>query len=259
MSTEGGRGSSVKGVLLEVVLLWLVTNLLIRGVVGVHGALSLPDAVLAAVPFLFIYSPVLVCWLRGVDSYDYPLYVPGFRDLEAWRAGASAGLRWFAILLVPWLIAYHLWTTSLCGVVEGWLASTGFYSYVNICSEVDIALRLTPSMLTLIAFQVFFVAIPEEFFYRGYLQTRLDEVLPKGGRLLGVPVGWGLWISSILFAFGHSIVSVQWWHFAIFFPGVLFGLLREKTGGVLAPAFLHAACNVGVVLLDYTYGVRSVI
>ena len=256
---DASRPEKLTAVLFELTILWLLANLAIRGVVHLHSALALPDAVLAVIPFIFIYAPVGLCWLRGVDSYKYPLYVPGFRDTTAWLGALKSSMKWFLILLAPWVLGYHLWMAFGCGVVEGMLESTGWFSFVNICSDVDFGFRLTSSIFTLIAFQVFFVAIPEEFFYRGYVQTRLNEVLPKKSTIMGVRCGMGLWLTAIFFAFGHSLVGILWWHFAIFFPGILFGLLREKTGGVLAPAFLHAACNVGVVVLDVTYGVRNVL
>jgi membrane protease YdiL (CAAX protease family) len=109
----------------------------------------------------------------------------------------------------------------------------------------------------LIAYHLFFVAIPEEFFYRGYVQTRLNELLPRRFLIAGVPFGHGLWIAALFFAFGHSLVEFQWWHFATFFPGLLFGLLRERSGGVITGAFLHAACNVIVHMQDALYGVIS--
>jgi len=108
---------------------------------------------------------------------------------------------------------------------------------------------------TLILFQLFFVAIPEEFFYRGYFQTRLNEVFPRKWLIFGVPMGWGSVIACLFFAFGHTIVLFQWWHFATFFPGMVFAWLREKTDGVIAGAFFHAGCNIIIVCLDTWYGI----
>ena len=70
---------------------------------------------------------------------------------------------------------------------------------------------------------------------------------------LGVRPGWLL--TCVLFAFGHSIVIFQWWHFAIFFPALVFGWMRARTGGVIAGALFHAWCNVTVNVLDALYGV----
>ena len=239
--TLGDRASDTspqarRKVFLELGLLWIATLLLIRGVVALQAGAGLPDWVLAAVPFLFIYAPVALCKWRGVDSYAYRLAVPAFRDLKAWGQGLGLGLKWMAIILVPWFIAYHLWQTYVFGLAPTW----------------D---RLPEDLATLVLYQVFFVAIPEEFFYRGYMQTRLNEVFDRKFLLFGIPFGHALWITAIVFAFGHSIVILRWWHFAIFFPGLLFGLLREKTGGVVAGAFFHAACNVAVVTLDTVYGI----
>lgn len=219
----------------ELGVLWLLTLLGIRLVVGLQSALGLPDVVLALVPVLFIYAPVLLCNRRGVDSYAYRLSVPAFRDWRAWAQALGQAGAVMGIILVPWLLGYHLYQTTL-------------FHYSPVFS------RLPAEFGTLVLYQVFFVAIPEEFFYRGYLQTRLNEVFPRPFLIGGIPFGHALWITSIVFAFGHSVVTVQWWHFAIFFPGLLFGLLRERTGGVLAGAFFHAGCNLMVILQDRLYG-----
>jgi len=114
---------------------------------------------------------------------------------------------------------------------------------------------LPDAFLTLVAYQIFFVAIPEEFFYRGYLQTRLNELHPRRFTVLGVRLGWGAVVANLLFAFGHSVVQLQWWHFATFFPGLLFAWARERTGGVVPGALFHAFCNVSVITLDALYGI----
>jgi len=199
------------------------------------GPATARDLVTAIVPFLFIYAPVWLCTHRGVDSYAYGLSIPPFSDLRSWGRGAGLAALWMGILLVPWLIAYHGYQTLIFGL--------------------EPAARFPSDPTTLVLSQLFFVAIPEEFFYRGYLQTRLNEVFEKKFSLFGIPFSHALWITALIFAFGHSLVVLRWWHFAIFFPGLLFGLLREKTGGILAAAFFHALCNIIVQLLDTAYGV----
>ncbi|HPQ81946.1 MAG TPA: CPBP family glutamic-type intramembrane protease, partial [bacterium] len=37
-------------------------------------------------------------------------------------------------------------------------------------------------------------------------------------------------------------------HFSIFFPALVFGYLRERTGSITAPALFHAASNI---LMDW--------
>lgn len=240
----------------EVVILWLVTLLSIRGVVMVQRG-GLPDWVLAAVPFLFIYLPVGLCRWRGVDPDGYRLSLPAFEDGQAWRRALRESALVTAIILVPWLVGYHLWQNLFAWLVDGWRGHHGWG-----LGALDLTGRVMPravwpsDALLLVPYHLFFVALPEEFFYRGYLQTRLNEVFPRRFTALGAAWGWGLPLSCALFAFGHSLVEVRWWHFATFFPGLMFGWLRERTGNVVAGAFFHAFCNVAVVLLDTAYGVR---
>ncbi len=227
--------SAQRAVLWELGGLWLVSLLLIRAVVTVQAA-GLPDWVLAAVPFLFIYMPVWWCRRRGVDSDPYRLAVPPFLELPPWREAESFALRVVTLVLIPWLVGYHLYQTVL------------FQHSAEMVTPRDLEL--------LIPYHLFYVALPEEFFYRGYFQTRLDEVFPPRWRVFGATVGPGLVIASLFFAFGHSLVVVRWWHFATFFPGLLFGWARARTGHVLAGAMLHAWANVTVAILDSLYGVR---
>jgi membrane protease YdiL (CAAX protease family) len=232
--TEHVAPGARRRVLLEIVGLWLVTLLSIRLVVMVQ-AMGLPDWTLAAVPFLFIYMPVGLCRLRGVDSYAYRIAIPAFSDRAAWMNA----LKWagivIALVLVPWLVGYHLYQTTLFGLHPRW--------------------RVPKDAVLLVPYHLFFVAIPEEFFYRGYVQTRLNEVFPRKFLVFGQPVGLAVPLACLFFAFGHSLVVFRWWHFATFFPGLVFGWLREKTGSPLAGAIFHAWCNVTVTWLDTLYGV----
>ena len=92
--------------------------------------------------------------------------------------------------------------------------------------------------------QLVMIALPEEFFFRGYLLGRFDEVFGKTRRLLGVAVGPGLLLVSLIFAVSHSLISFAPWHILIFFPALAFGWLREKTGTLTAPILFHTFCNI---------------
>ena len=221
------------GVLVEQGVVWLGTLLLIRAVDTAHD-LGLPEVVLALVPVLFMYVPVLVCRRRGLDPDAYVLGLPGWRH-PAWRAGLREAA-WVVVLIAPpFLLLYHLWQSVVFGrgPVGGWPEQAWLLPF----------------------FHLFFVAIPEEMFYRGFMQKRLDEVFVPRWNVFGVRMGWGWLITCVLFAFGHSIVAFQWWHFAIFFPSLVFGWLRAKTDDILAGAWFHAWCNVTVGFLDAAYGI----
>ena len=180
-------------------------------------------------------------------------------------------------IVVPWLIGYHLYQNAFVtfsaavgplrsaadvgeavrGVLRGDIDVLAGQSAWRALTQARLpSWRWPDDGLLLVPYHLFFVAIPEEFFYRGYLQTRLNQVFPRRWAALGVRFGPGLVIACLYFAFGHSLVTFRWWHFATFFPGLLFGGLRERSGSTLPGALFHAWCNVCVSLLDTAYGLR---
>lgn len=113
--------------------------------------------------------------------------------------------------------------------------------------------RLVEEMLG----QVVAISLPEEAFYRGYLQTTLDDAWPPRWHLLGARVGWGLLVTSLAFAAGHLLTLPHPHRLAVFFPSLLFGWLRNRTGGIGAAIAFHALCNVFSSCLEQGYGVGS--
>ena len=219
----------------ELLGLWLGTLLLIRLVVTLVETLGLHEIFLVLVPVLFLYAPVWLCMARGVDSWSYPLALPAFSDRLRWGNAVRLNILCIAVTVVPFVVGYHVWHTAVFGHSLQWIWPS--------------------DPLKLIGYHLFFVALPEEIFYRGYIQTRLDERYGTPWRVFGTPVGWGLILASLLFAFGHSLVLLQWWHPFIFFPSLVFGWMRNRTGGPLAGALFHAWANVTVATLDTLYGV----
>jgi membrane protease YdiL (CAAX protease family) len=227
---------------LEVVALWLVVNLVIRAV-RVAWESGAWELILGLVPLLFMYAPVLVCRLRKVDSWAYPLALPALRDWGVWRQALLLNAVVIGIVGVPFVVGYHYWHLYVLGdaqVASGW----------------PVQWPTVGGFALLVGYHVFFVAIPEEFFYRGYLQTRLDEAFRSRWRVVGAVVGPGLILATVLFAFGHSIVVFQPWHAAIVLPGLVFAWMRARTGEVVAGALFHAWCNVTVTTLDILYGLQ---
>lgn len=100
-------------------------------------------------------------------------------------------------------------------------------------------------LINLILVQLLLVALPEEVFYRGYLQTRLDGLVGRDVKLFGVEVNLtSLLLTSALFAVAHFVTIPSPHRLAVFFPSLLFGWMRRATGGVIAPTIYHAACNL---------------
>lgn len=98
------------------------------------------------------------------------------------------------------------------------------------------------------------VALPEEAFFRGYLQTQLDAAFPPRWRIFGADIGPSLVIASAIFAVGHFLTIPSPDRLAVFFPSLLFGWLRARTGGIGASVGFHGLCNVFSALLQRGYG-----
>ena len=81
----------------------------------------------------------------------------------------------------------------------------------------------------------------EEFLFRGVIQ----------GLLLGTTLGsagrWGLTaanlVTSLVFVLVHFINQPAIWALGVFFPSMLFGLFRDRTGSIWPPIALHVLFN----------------
>lgn len=133
-------------------------------------------------------------------------------------------LLWAALIFPPYALGVHLWAKLFWGAGAFHLAEWPSWN--------------------LIAVQLLVIALPEETFFRGYVQTRLQQFFKPCWTIFGARLGWGWILTCVIFAFAHSIILYQWWHFAIFFPSLMFGYLREKTGGLVAPILFHATSNL---------------
>ena len=115
------------------------------------------------------------------------------------------------------------------------------------------AFRLPESLALAALLQLLVVALPEELFYRGWLQTAWARLAPERGvTVLGARLGHGFLATQALFAVGH-LISGQPWRLATFFPGLLFGWLRARTGSVVAPTVAHALSNLLILTLERSF------
>ena len=93
--------------------------------------------------------------------------------------------------------------------------------------------------------QLLLVALPEEVFYRGYIQSRLEDKFPRKHRFCGTLISWpALFWTSAIFAVGHVLTIPHPARLAVFFPSLLFGWMRSASGSILSAILFHAACNV---------------
>jgi membrane protease YdiL (CAAX protease family) len=177
-------------------------------------------------------------WVRRAGLALGGLVIPGPFDLGRVLRNAAAALGWAlaasAIVAVPFFVGWRFW----------WAPRFSFALSVR---PADAAGELLGQFLV--------IALPEEAFYRGYLQSRLDEAWTPQWRVLGARVGPGLWVTAAIFAVGHIVTVQAPARLAVFFPAIVFGWLRARTGGIGASVGFHTFCNVYSELLGRAYGV----
>ena len=175
----------------------------------------------------FLYLPLAAMRGAGEDTRDYGV------TLARWRTDLLLAAGLMAIVAPLFVLGYELWLGHLLphapgGPPPGLAFHARLPAGYGWSSVVD---------------EVFVTALPEEFFYRGWLQARLKRVWPGGARIAGVVVGPAFVLTAALFAVGHlAIFQVS--RLLVFFPALLFGWLRERTGTVVGSTLFHAGCNI---------------
>jgi len=144
-----------------------------------------------------------------------------------------------------------LWALILAAIVfpPFWF---GFRAFWHV--HMPFVLRAPRSPLNEIVGQLVVVALPEEAFFRGYLQSSLDSAWAPRWRVLGARLGPGWLVSAAIFAVGHLLTTPVPARLAMFFPALLFGFLRARTGGIGAGVVFHAMCNLFSATLQRGYG-----
>jgi membrane protease YdiL (CAAX protease family) len=216
----------------------------VTGAVTAASALMPEKYIATSVGFLFLGATWWLVW-RGDDERVERaglafggLVMPGPVDVR------------HVVREVGPAIAWALGLATIC-FVPFWL---GWQHWWHVRGHFHLALPLREALNEAFG-QLVIIALPEEAFYRGYLQSRLDEVWTLRVRLLGAEVGPGLILASAIFALGHLATIHEPARLAVFFPALVFGWLRARTGGVGAAVVFHALCNVFSEVLGRGYGV----
>ena len=174
-----------------------------------------------------LYVPLLLIGHRGVTS----------RSLGLRRDRIASDLKWagalMLITLIPYGLGHHFWQT--------------------IVGHRAFAFQWPDSLLSTIFMHLFVVAVAEEMFFRGYLQERFEQLWPPQRRLLGAPFGLAVVMASAVFALAHFVGEYQPDRLGPFFPALVFGWLRARTGSILSPILYHAFCNIFANILWASY------
>ncbi|MCL2012713.1 MAG: CPBP family intramembrane metalloprotease [Cystobacterineae bacterium] len=244
--------------LVEALLFWAFAFLLLVGCSLFFGQGSITKLVVTLSFFLLprVASTFCTSTLGHVQRVDFGLH------FGSWKKE----LRFFFLLFLPILILYPLLHVAWLEL-QHHLAFLPFAQLQNTPIEWTFNLQFPlppqapfPSLfslfpqwgwlwvieLTLDTYWV--VALSEEYFYRGYLQSRLNEYWPRQTPLLKP----GLWLAALLFALGH-LGHFQVARLLVFFPALLFGWAKEKTQGLLCPILLHGSCNLLEMVLRASF------
>lgn len=220
----------------EAIALWAISFVCIVVAFAIYRPAAKVVATLS-----FLYLPLVTMQLRGEDYPDYGV------TLRHWRAD----MKWFAILslvvtplYVGGFVIYQEALQFLPHVISQHLSP--------LTGKLDFTFRLPNRFGEWVIDQIFVVALPEEFFYRGYIQTRLRDAWPGGKKLFGVRLGAAFWVTAALFALGHLAIF-EVWRLGVFFPALLFAWMREKTNSVVGAALFHAFCNLLALVLQASF------
>lgn len=213
----------------------------------------------------FLYLPIHWIDKRRLSLADFGL------TLDHWRDDLKALLVALLIVFPPFIGGFFAFVALLPHLPASWVAiftpyggalpHVGFHlpkpplpgSLVHLLDALGVSPVGTGAhalaLVLLVVDQFFVVALSEEFFYRGFMQQRLREVWPGGKAWWGVRFGPAFWLTQALFAVGH-LAEFHPWRLAVFFPAILFGILREKTGRLPAGIAFHALCNLAIFTLE---------
>lgn len=175
--------------------------------------------------YLYIYAAIIFLYLPSYWSIKK-------RDRDIYEITSIKNLREktkeCAILI---LLVFPIYTS-------------GFYIFHAIMLGKTFILIRPPDLFSSILFHTFFAALPEETFYRGFIQELINRDFGKNWNTFGIKWGPSVIITSLLFAIGHYIIIPHPFRLAVFFPSLLFGILKEKDNNITLPFIFHALSNI---------------
>ena len=215
---------------IEVGLAFVVATGIASGLYRAQGIPFIHQNLHALVAAVFLLLPQVALKGRGdIERYGFTSH-PRRLGLAVATVGIFGVLPLFSVGFVAW-------NRFLCAHAPAWVPG----SCLRLAHPV---FRLPSDFAMLAAAQLIVVALPEELFFRGYLQGRLEDAWPASRTFFGARLG-GAWVAqAALFALGHYFVTFEPQMLTRFFPGLLFGWMYARTRSILAGTLFHAACNL---------------
>ena len=144
-----------------------------------------------------------------------------------------------AVTFPPFSILHHLWQTKapqLLGElglrIAGAPLHSAYYSF-----------HLPDDLFVFWMKNTFLIALPEEMFYRGFLETRLERLWPTRWHFLAIPISRTVVVSAVLFALGHFLGEWNPARLGPFFPAFLFSMLTRKSRSISGAVVYHGMSN----------------
>jgi len=190
----------------------------------------------ALVALVFLALPQIMLRRRGnIERYGFTTQPLGLGLLIAGIA--------IVVVLPLFVVGFVVVVRAACAHAPLWVPGSCFRAMHPLW-------RVPGDFPLQVAAQLVVIALPEELFFRGYVQGRLEDALPPTRTLFGARVGWAWVLGAALFGIGHFLVTFEPQMLTRFFPGLVFGWMFARTRSILPSTIFHAACNLIMAVLS---------
>ena len=237
--------SLVGGTLLrEVLLVYAAAFIGTMALGAVHTGMWLDDVAQVGIALLFLGMPLWIARRESHGARRFGIDLSGVLEPEAdeslaqaMRRAIPSGLRELGVALLVSLVIFPPFVVGFAL----WNGPTHAFHFA-----------LAPDFGSFVLSQFVLVGLPEEAFFRGFVQTRLHDFgRVRGGplwtprRIVGADLALMPWVlQAVLFALVHLASEPRLDELATFFPGLVFGWLRARRGGIGAAISFHALSNI---------------
>jgi membrane protease YdiL (CAAX protease family) len=246
--SEPKKPLSARTALVEVCVVTAVVTALLSALY--HVGLAVPwvaKNLAGAAAVFFVYAGTWRIWRTGSELSDYGVtYKPVGPNL-LWGIGSAV------VVLGVFLAGYIWYYNRACAPGGGLFGPLGRNCAFWVGELGNLTWRWPKGFAELLLAEFVVVAIPEEVFFRGYVQGHLNRVFTSRIRLFRVELGWAVLIQAGLFGLGHFLVDFNPLRLAVAIPALAFGFLREASGSVTAPVLFHALSNSFMAAVDHNF------
>jgi membrane protease YdiL (CAAX protease family) len=192
-----------------------------------------------------------VCWLHAQQITDHqwlliPIVLALAALLPSWLRGRDfPRMGWDIPSIRPTLIRV------------GWVCACTFpFMVAGLWSIRSLHLPLPPAPLIRsrsdgfgwLLYQFLYVAVAEEVFFRGYVQTGVAQLCRRTLWSPFARTAATIFVSAACFALAHAVVQEHAIALLTFFPGLVMAWLFLRTGSLLAPVLFHGLANTAYAI-----------